>query len=204
MLKYSILIIMIICLSSCSNLITENKSKDIQIIKGMDGNTTILDSDNKQLLIIGQSNRIIDVIDLQLTEEQISAIKTQKELNDNKVKVNYWNSFTPPKEKYSISFSTRYYKDQCLYRISISPWDTRLQQRGFKLVNLQLSDISGFTLEEVFLPTTDWTRVVDSNGVPTEFQLTGKIPMTLDNYMEVSDWSCTWNSNKQKTNKLKH
>jgi len=166
--------------------------KEIQLIRGIDGSTTIFDSENKQLLIVGQSNRIIDVVDLKLTAEQVASIKLLKELNDKKVKVNRWDSFKPPKEKYEITFATRYYNDQCFYQIIISPWDNRLQQRQFSLKHLSLYDSAQFTLEEIYLPSTGWSRLVDDEGKPTKLRFDGKLPMTLDNYMEIANWTCSW------------
>lgn len=187
---FSVLVVLFLTIS-CSEIKDKNE-KELQLLKNIDGSSIILDQEKKQILVVSQSNRIVDVVDLELTLEQITSIKKQKELNDNKVKVNYWSPFIPPKEKYEISLATRYYKDQCLYKITIEPCDNRLQQGQFVLKSLHLYDESGFTLEEVILPVTGWTKLVDADGKPKEYQLVGKIPMTLDNYMEISNWSCTW------------
>lgn len=168
----------------------------MQMVQSVDGKTTILDSKNNRLIVANQSNRIVDVVNLDLTSDQVAFIKSQKEINDKKIKVNYWPSFTPPQEKYTVSLSTRYYKDNCLYNITISPYDERLANDRFSIATIEFSDSSGFILEKVDLSLERWTRMVNDSGIPYEKGISGKIPMTLDNYMEIKNWNCTWHSSK--------
>jgi hypothetical protein len=174
----------------------QKSGENFQMQQSINGNITILDQANHRLVVVSPSNRIIDVINLDLTPNQISIIKAQKESNDRRRKEIYWAPYSVPCEKYLVSFSTRYYRDNCIYRISISPYDNKISSGAFSIQTIELSDSSGFILEKIDVSLERWTKVVDEKATPIAYQFVGKVPMTLDNYMEISNWDCTWHTNK--------
>jgi hypothetical protein len=158
----------------------------------MSGKITVFDSKAKKLLIVNESNRITDVVDLELSPEQINEMKTTKEINDKRVKINNWPEFHPPSEKYTVNLSTRFYKDQLLYKVTIQPCDERIIAKSIIFKNIILYDSSKFVLEDIDLPFNAWTKLIDSTGTINSIQTTGKIPMNLDSYMEIAKWTTTW------------
>jgi len=186
-----IVIISLITLSGC-------KSNNFEMHQMQNGNQAIVDVKSRRIVIINQSNRIVDVVNIDLNNNEVEAIKSLKEANDKKLKVIKWDSIVPPKEKYTIKFSTRFYNDKCLFTVSISPWDKTLGERyGFYLTTIELIDSSGFSLEEIDLSTLSWTRNIDEEGNPKSLDLSGKLQMTLESYMEIKNWTPTWRSPSQ-------
>jgi len=170
------------------------KSNNVEMHQMQNGNQAIVDEANRRVIVINQSDRIIDVVNIDLNDDEIKLIKKLKETNDKKMKVIEWPSVIPPKESYTVEFATRFYNDQCLFKLRISPWNERLANSyGFRVNSVELDDSTGFTLENIDLSNARWTRVLNENGFPEALVLSGKIHMTLESYMEIHTWSPTWN-----------
>ena len=157
--------------------------------KSQDGKVTLIDQKKERLLVINSNNRIEDVVDLDISSDQVSKIKALKESQDKSTKIRTWPEVTLNGTTYKVKLSTRYYKDKMLYMIDFSPYD-EISTYKSATVTIEMKDANGFTLERI-IPAS-WSRVVDEKGIPYAHQSTGEIPMSLDNYLEITDYSPLW------------
>lgn len=174
-------------LVSCSQSSNESFSF---INKDSEGKISIINQKSGKLILINKSNRIEDVIDLNIKDEEIARIKNEKESQDAATKIKSWGEVSITGEKYKVSLSTRHYKDKLLYTFSFMPADSTsaVKARSTRFV---LYDENGFALEKIN-PTQSWSTIVDENGKAKFEQASGEVQMTLDNYLEVSSFSPLW------------
>jgi len=160
------------------------------IDKELDGKISILNQGTGRITIINKSNRIDDVIDLNLKNDAIEKIKTAKENQDAVLKIKAWGQMGLTGTKYKVELSTRHYKDRLLYTFTFSPLDAGSIEKA-KLTSFNLRDANGFILEKVN-PSLAWTTIVGDDGKPLYAQASGEVPMTLDNYLEIASYDPTW------------
>jgi len=174
-------------LSSCK----EEKNENYQVInKDIDGKLSVIDQSKGRIIVINKNNRVNDVVELNLKDDDISKIKLAKEDQDKALKIRSWGNTTITGTKYTLSLSTRYYKDKLLYKLTFSPSDagTPLKARE---TQINLRDQNGFIIEKIN-PYSSWVSVVNENGVAQFEQASGEMPMSLDNYLEISAYDPTW------------
>lgn len=188
------LIAMAVCSTALLFLISgcdlQTQSNFQSISKDADGRISIIDQAKGRLIIINKSNRIQDVISLSLNSDEIRKIKREKDVQDSSTKIREWPSVDINKTKYTVSLSTRYYKDRLLYKIKFYPADEMSSIRA-RTISINLRDVNGFVLEKI-TPQDEWVTVVDSIAAPIEESANGEIPMTLDNYLEIYSFDPNW------------
>ena len=166
-----------------------SSSNKYGFVETKDGKSVYLDNSIGRVVFIDKSNRITDFVDLNLGNTEISRIKTDREKNDNAQKLRDWGKQDIAGTRYSVSLQTRYYKDRLLYITDLGPFDDSLKYKS-TTIEMDLVDATGFSLEKIHPET--WMRVVDDKGVSIKLQYRGEIPMTLDNYLEISSWMLQW------------
>jgi hypothetical protein len=171
------------CLNNC------NSGNKYSYVENKEGQSVYLDNLKGKVIFINNSNRITDYVDLNLTDQEIQKIKNDKDKNDASQKLKDWGSQSISGTKYSVSFSTRFYKDKLLYIATISPYDEDLRYIA-STISIDLVDISGFSLEKI--SPGNWVKNVDEKGKPTRLSYSGDIPMTLENYLEINNWGLMW------------
>jgi len=154
-----------------------------------DGQTAFLDSSNGKIIYINNSNRVVDYVDLNLSKDEISRIKNDKELNDSAQKMKFWGKRDIPGTKYSIELSTRFYNDKLLYILQIGPYDDGISRLA-NTITVDLVDLDGFSLETI--EPKRWIRSVDESGKAQKLSTNGNLPITLENYFEISEWDPSW------------
>ena len=178
-LLFMVIIISFICISC----------QKFSFIETKNGQSVFLDSNNGKVVYVNNSNRVSDYVDLKINEQEIAKIKNDKEINDSAQKMKDWGKNSIPGTKYSLEFLTRFYNDKLLYILQIEPYDDNTA-RIANTITVDLIDTAGFTLETIEPPR--WTRVVDEKGKTQMLNSGGNIPITLENYMEIFDWSPSW------------
>ena len=165
------------------------KENEFSYIKTRDGQSVFLDGKNGKVIYVNSSNRVIDFVDLNLSAREITTIRRNKEANDALQRMREWDKRTISGTNYSLELSTRFYDDRLLYILEMSPFDNNASGLA-NTITVHLLDEAGFVLE-VLRPQV-WSRIVNSEGKATAMSSRGGIPITLDNYMEISNWSPTW------------
>jgi hypothetical protein len=188
-----VLLILASSISSCflDKANDKEPSSNFQIInKELDGKISIIEPKRERIIVINKNNRVDDVIDLNLKDSDISAIKLAKEYQDKALKIRNWGEQSITNTKYAVTLSTRYYKDKLLYKLTFSPGDssTPLKARQTTII---LRDENGFIVEKIN-PFSSWVTIIDEEGIPAAEQASGEVPMTLDNYLEIGSFSPTW------------
>jgi hypothetical protein len=174
-------------LASCGG----KEDNNFQVInKENDGKISIINQNSGQLIVINKSNRIDDVVDLNIDAKEVETIKSTKNIQDSALKIKNWGESTITGTKYKVSLSTRHYKDKLLYIITFSPSDATSSMKA-RLTTINLRDENGFALEKIN-PSLSWVSVVNDKGIAQFEQASGEMPMTLDNYLEVSSYDPTW------------
>ena len=186
-LKNKLLLLSFVVLVGCDT--RDTKTYEV-VNKDLDGRLSVINQDAGEMLIINKSNRIEDVISLKLSLDQIDVIKKGKAAQDLALKVREWPKNRISNTLYSVGLSTRYYKDRLLYKISFSPADKSSIQKA-KTLKVYLRDNNGFVLEEID-PNSQWGTVVNESGKSVSEIAEGEIPMTLDNYLQVSGFDSSW------------
>jgi hypothetical protein len=154
-----------------------------------DGQTIFLDSSNGKVIYINNSNRVVDYVDLKLNKDEIRRIKNDKELNDSAQKMKIWGERNIPGTKYTLELSTRFYNDKLLYILQIGPYDDGISRLA-NTITVDLVDLAGFSLETI--DPTRWIRSVDASGKAQKLSASGDLPITLENYFEISEWDPSW------------
>ncbi len=184
--KAAIVTFLLFTLSACEG----GSEKPYEVInKEADGKISIINQSSGRLLVVNKSNRIDDVIDLNISSEEISKIKEAKQKQDAALKVKTWPEVKITSTKYSIVMATRYYKDRLLYSIKFSPSDKESSYKA-RTISINLRDENGFVLEKI--QPASWVSVINEKGNPVLEQTNGEIPMTLDNYLEISAYDPNW------------
>jgi len=169
---------------------TQSNKNNFEILnKSNDGKLTMVDQKRERLLVVNSNNRIDDVIDLDISSKNIDAIKKNKETQDKATKIKTWPLMTINGTEYKIALSTRYYKDRMLYTINFTPYNTL---SGFKssTISIKMNDENGFTLERII--PSNWTNIVNEKAEPYAHQTDGSVPMSLENYLEITNCSPLW------------
>ncbi len=186
-MKLLAIILTTVALSACSDSSTDS----YQVInKEPDGKISIINQKTGQLTVINKSNRIEDVVDLDVGSSEIEKIKAAKEKQDAALKIKDWGETQITGTKYKVSLSTRYYKDKLLYRFNFSPSDSTSAMKA-RQTTIHLRDENGFVLEKIN-PYLSWSTSVNEKGIPEMESANGEIPMTLDNYLEISAYDPLW------------
>jgi hypothetical protein len=158
-----------------------------EFIETKNGQSVFLDKDKGKVIYVDENNKIIDYLDLNPSAETISSI----EFNKNKANTNKeWDITSIPGKNYSISFFTRFYNNNLLYKIKLTPYDDNASAFA-RTVSIRLMDRNGYPLGGIE-PTYTWRRTVDDDGKPVELHTEGYIPITLNNYLEISYYSPSW------------
>jgi len=187
MKSLAIIILITVALSACS----DGGSDSYQVInKEPDGKISIINQKTGRLTVINKSNRIEDVVELDVGSSEIEKIKSAKEKQDAALKIKDWGEAKITGTKYKVSLATRYYKDKLLYRFTFSPSDQTSAMKARK-TTINLRDENGFVLEKIN-PSLSWSTSVNEKGVPELESANGEIPMTLDNYLEISAYDPLW------------
>jgi hypothetical protein len=152
-------------------------------------NLALLNKATGTLYYINKSGRIMDIVDLGLSSEAKSIIQSEKDDREKAQKYRDLGEQNISGTKYALYFKIRYYKDRLLYQIEMKPYDETITYKS-STIHILLTDIIGFTLEEI-IPST-WTTVVDEKGKKISMSASGSLPMTLDNFMEIEQWSPRW------------
>ncbi|MDR2400392.1 MAG: hypothetical protein LBD73_01920 [Deferribacteraceae bacterium] len=165
------------------------KQGQYQYVETKDGRDFFLNSGEGKVVYVDKSNRIIDYVDLSLSLDEVARIKKEKALNDSSQKYRSFNESQIAGTDYSAEIRTRFYSDRLLYKVTVSPYREDLN-RNSSNISFQFTDVAGFTLESV--EPKGWTRIVDDNGTPVALETNGRIPMTLENYLEIASRGLLW------------
>ncbi len=149
----------------------------------------LLNKANGTLYYINKSGRIMDIVDLKLSTDAINAIQSEKDEREKAQKYRDLGEQKISGTKYTLYFKIRYYKDRLLYQIEMKPYDDTVSYKA-STVEISLTDMMGFSLEQI-RPAT-WTTIVDEKGKKVSMSASGSLPMTLDNFMEIIQWSPRW------------
>lgn len=185
---FLILIIILSTSFTCSKN-DNTKENNFSYIGDKNGQSVFLDTKNGKIIYVNNSNRIIDYVDLQLSEQEISKIMQDKEINDSLQKYKVWNDYVISGTKYTLKFSTRFYNDKLLYLLFMTPYDNNASNLA-NTISIFLCDAAGFDLES-FTPK-GWIRSLDADGKPYAMGISGNIPITLENYLEITSWTASW------------
>ena len=188
--KSSIIALAAVALIGCERA---GDGETYQVInKDADGKILILNQKTGRLTIVSKSNRIDDILELDIKDADVNGIKKKKEDQDKLLKVRAWGVQKIANTPYKVALSTRHYKDKLLYTLSFSDADDTTSYKA-RTISINLRDANGFVLEKI-VPTS-WVTVVNEEGKPQIEQASGEIPMTLDNYLEISAYDPNWTRN---------
>lgn len=174
------LIVFFISITSCQKY---------EFIGLKEGQNVFLDNINGKVIYINNSNRVVDYVDLKLNSSEITRIQIDKDLNDSAQKMKFWGDKNIPGTKYSLELSTRFYNDKLLYILQIRPYDDGVSRLA-NTITVDLVDTAGFVLETI--DPTRWIRIVNDEGKAQRLSTSGSLPVTLENYFEIDDWSPSW------------
>jgi hypothetical protein len=160
-----------------------------QLVSEKDGSMTFLDKRAGKVYYVNKSGNIVDVVDLRISDKSVQTIKTAKEAQDNAQKNRDMGEQSISGTKFKLTFQTRYYKDRLLYHVEMKPFDETAVFKA-STIRLDLVDTMGFTLEKI--EPSLWFTVVDAKGTKVSVAASGELPLTLDNFLEISDWSPSW------------
>jgi hypothetical protein len=160
-----------------------------QTAASTDGNLTFIDSQGGKVYYVNKSGSITDVVDLALSAQSVEAIRADKEKRDAAQKNRDMGQQPLSGTKFTLSLRTRYYKDRLLYVLAMEPFDETAVGKA-TTVRVDLLDSFGFTLENI--QPAGWYSMVDAKGVKIRVEAAGSLPMTLDNFLEVSTWGASW------------
>ena len=180
-----LLCLMTFVLFSCGSSIWDK----YQLVSEKDGNLTFLDNRAGKVYYVNRSGNIVDVVDLRISEQNVQSIKKAKDTRESSQKNRDLGEQAISGTKFTLNAQIRYYKDRLLYHIEMKPYDeTAVYKAG--TIRVDLVDTMGFTLEKI--EPGSWYTEVNSKGNRIGVAAAGEIPMTLDNFLEVSNWSPTW------------
>lgn len=94
-----------------------------------------------------------------------------------------------------LTLTTKWRDGSFFYRFSISPLSKEIQKaRGstYSQYTILLQDVDGFPVDEVSVPLSEMTRVVDNKGKATHLKSEGRRPMTLESYDAIDGWNIKW------------
>jgi hypothetical protein len=165
------------------------RTNKYQLASANEGNLNFVDSQSGKVYYVNKSGNIVDVVDLNIPAASVQAIKAAKEKQDAAQKSRDMGELSLSGTKFTLTLRTRYYKDKLLYILEMKPFD---ETAAYKVstIRVNLVDATGFTLETI--EPQAWSSSVDDKGNRVSEMSTGSIPMTLDNFLEVSSWYPMW------------
>jgi hypothetical protein len=171
----------ILLITSCGN--------KFEFIENRNGQSVFLDGARGKVIYVDETNRIIDYLDLNPGETTILDIEMDKR---KAAETNERGTIDIPGQDYSVSLSTRFYNNNLLYIINVTPYDSKVS-RFADTLRLKFYDRNGFLLGYTDR-INDWNTTVDDNGKQIGVQAAGNFPMTLRNYLEIYNWSSPYSS----------
>jgi hypothetical protein len=182
------LLFLIVVLTACGQK-TELPIKRFEIIDSRNGTYVFLDNQQNHLLYINQSNRIYDIIPLSLNRQEIQKIKIIRDSTNAKEKYKDWGEIGITGTNYQIALRTRFYNDQLLYVVSMTPYDLPAYNKCEK-ISIIFYDTRKFILYQ-FYPQ-NWAQRINKEGKTIAMVSDGSFPFKLDNYIEIDSWNIMW------------
>ena len=156
-------------------------------VENTNGLSVFLNERNGNVIYVDDSNRIVDRVKLGAGPDDRDGANKAAAMSGRE-----WGTREIPGTDFKVSFYTRFYNNQLLYKIEVEPYNNRTLAFA-RTVVVKLMDDNGFVLGTI--PTVyDWTQNVDGNGEPVAVEATGNIMVTLGHYLEIGDWSPLWSS----------
>jgi hypothetical protein len=145
-----------------------------------------LDQEKGKVVYVDETNRVVDSVNLNLTQQDIQNIEEEKtQIFEAKF---LGTKDVGTRTTYNLSLSMRFYNNRLLYLVDIKPYNSGTRRMA-NTINVHLADINGFVLEELDL--RGWTTAVE-NEEEIGLSTFGSIPISINNYMEINDWNPLW------------
>jgi len=173
-----VLLAVIGCVYGCSKY---------SFIESKDGQSIFLDERNGKVIYVDASNRVIEQVNLKTNAVNQDGADKKRAMSGKE-----WGTKDIPGTDFKVTFASRFYNNKLLYYIKIEPYNNTIT-RFARTVSIKMMDENAFLLETID-SSYSWNTTVNSSGEDIGLNRYGSIPITLGNYLEISDWGPLWSN----------